>query len=251
MEIGGLQKSTLIDYPGKVACTVFLIGCNFRCPWCYSSELVLPEKIKKHSRIFEKEFFSFLNQRKDVLEGVVVCGGEPTVSLKLLEFISKIKKIGLKVKLDTNGSNPEILEKLINEKLIDYVAMDIKAPLELNFQFSISNSQTNSKYQASKYETATGVKVDLGKIKKSVQIIKNSGIDYEFRITVVPGIHTKKNLFQIAKEISPAKKFYLQSFRPEKTLNPEFEKIKPYSEEFLSEIKKEISKFFEICEIRP
>ena len=160
MKIGGLQKSTLIDYPGKIACTVFLIGCNFRCPWCYSSELVLPDKKEKQPIISEKDFFSFLGQRKDVLDGVVVCGGEPTINSDLSEFVRKIKKMGFKVKLDTNGSNPETIKDLINKKLIDYIAMDIKAPLESNFQFSMTDSQTNSKSQISKYEKATGVKID-------------------------------------------------------------------------------------------
>ncbi len=233
MEIGGLQKSTLIDYPGYIACTVFLIGCNFRCPWCYSSELVLPDKIAKQPTIPEEKFFDFLEKRKNLIKGVVVCGGEATINNDLVSFVSRIKEKNFKVKLDTNGSNPEALRNLIQRKLIDYIAMDIKAPIS-----------------EKKYETATGTKVDLKKIKESIEIIKNSGIDYEFRITVVPEIHTKKDLVQIAKEISPANKFYLQNFRPEKTLNPEFKKKKPCSEEFLLEIKNEISKFFKICEIR-
>ena len=119
MQIGGLEKLTLIDYPGKIACTVFLIGCNFRCPFCYSSELVLPEKIKKQPIISEKEFFAFLKQRKSLLEGVVICGGEPTIHKDLPVFIKKIKKLGFLVKLDTNGSNPEMLKMLISKRLVD------------------------------------------------------------------------------------------------------------------------------------
>jgi len=233
IEIGGIEKSTLIDYPGRIACTVFLIGCNFRCPFCYSSELVLPEKIKLQPRISQKDFFKFLKERQGLIDGVVICGGEPTISKDLPEFIRKIKKLGFLIKLDTNGSNPEMLKKLIKEGIIDYVAMDIKAPLE-----------------SQKYNRGVGVKVDLNKIKKSIEIIKNSGVDYEFRTTVVPTIHTKEDIIQIAKEISPAKKYYLQNFRPEKTIDPTFEKIKPYPKEFLLEIKKEIEKFFEVCEIR-
>lgn len=166
MKIGGLQKTTLIDFPGKLACTVFISGCNFFCPWCYSPELVLPEKIKSQlhphtkrgkkafalqdsetprygvgARISEKEVFDFLKSRKGLLEGVVICGGEPTMNKELPEFIKKIKDLGFLVKLDTNGSNPEMLEELIDKKLIDYVAMDIKAPLGVNFQFPISNFQ--------------------------------------------------------------------------------------------------------------
>jgi pyruvate formate lyase activating enzyme len=231
IEIGGLQKTTLIDYPGRISCTVFLIGCDFRCPWCYSSELVLPEKIKLQPRISEKEFFSFLKERQGLLEGVVVCGGEPTIHKDLPDFIKKIKELGYLVKLDTNGSNPEMLKKLIDEKLIDYIAMDIKQCQK-------------------KYDLVTGVKIDFEKIKESINLIKNSGIDYEFRTTVVPTIHNKEDIIQIARDIAPAKRFFLQNFRPEKTIDSKFEKIKPYSKDFLLEIKKEISHFFEICQVR-
>jgi pyruvate formate lyase activating enzyme len=241
MRIGGLQKLTLIDYPGKLACTVFLIGCPFRCPWCYSSELVLPEKIKKQPQISQKEFFEFLQEKRGLLEAVVVCGGEPTINKNLSSFIKKIKKLGYLVKLDTNGSNPEMLKKLMAEKLIDYVAMDVKAPLA---QFLIFN------FQFSKYEETTGVKVNLENIRKSIEIIKNSGIDYEFRTTIVPTIHTKEDIIQIAKEISPAKRYYLQNFRPEKTLDPKFEKTRPYPQKYLLEIQKAIAPFFENCQIR-
>jgi len=231
IEIGGLQKTTLIDYPGKVACTVFLIGCNFRCPFCYSSELVLPERIKLQPRIPEKEFFDFLEERKGLLEGVVICGGEPTIHKDLPKFIKKNKKIGYLIKLDTNGSNPEMLKQLTAEGLVDYVAMDIKAPKE-------------------KYDKATGVKVKIRDIEKSIDILKQGKIEYEFRTTVVPTIHLKEDVIEIAKWLSPAKKYFLQNFRPEKTINSEFKKIKPYSEDFLIEIQKEISPYFEVCEVR-
>jgi len=134
MLLGGLQKTTLIDYMGKIAATVFLVGCNFRCPWCYSSELVLPEKIKNQPEISEKDFFEFLESRKGLLEGVVVCGGEPTINKDLPDFIKKIKKMGFLIKLDTNGSNPQMIKKLIDDELIDYVAMDIKAPIGAKIQ---------------------------------------------------------------------------------------------------------------------
>lgn len=231
IEIGGLEKSTLIDYPGRVAATIFLIGCNFRCPFCYSAELVLPEKIKEQPRISKKELFDFLKERKGLLEGVVICGGEPTINKDLPDFIKKIKELGYLVKLDTNGSNPEMLKELINERLIDYIALDIKVPRE-------------------KYSTAAGVKVDIKKIEKSIEILKKGKVDYEFRITVVPTIHTKDDIIKIAKWLGFGKKFYLQNFRPEKTIDPKFEKIKPYSKKYLLEIKKEISSFFETCEVR-
>jgi pyruvate formate lyase activating enzyme len=122
MKIAGLQKLTLIDYPQTLACTVFLVGCNFRCPFCYNSELVLPEKINKNSQISEKEFFNFLKERKGYLEGVCIGGGEPTTLTDLPEFAKRIKKLGYKVKIDTNGSNPQMLENLIEKNLVDYIA---------------------------------------------------------------------------------------------------------------------------------
>ena len=248
MEIGGLQKLTLIDYPGRLAATVFLIGCNFHCPFCYSKELVLPKETKKQPRISEKDFFSFLKKRKGLLEGVCVTGGEPTVHRELPNFIEKIKKLGYLVKLDTNGSNPKILKDLIDKKLIDYVAMDVKAPLKNQKSKSSTdphskNQNDKLKFKKNKYEQATGVKVDLEDIKKSIEIIKSSGIDYEFRTTVLPILHTKRDIIQIAKEISPAEKYFLQNFKPEKTLNPKYEKCKPFSQEELESIQKECNKY--------
>ena len=231
IEIGGLQKLTLIDYPGRLAATVFLCGCNFRCPFCYSGELVLPEKIKNQPKIPEKDFFDFLKERKGLLEGIVLCGGEPTINKELPDFCKRIKKLGYLVKLDTNGSNPEMLKKLINEKLIDYVAMDIKAP-------------------KAKYSEAAGVKVNIKKIEESIDILKEGKIDCEFRTTVIPTILEKEDILKIAQWIKPAKKYYLQNFRPEKTINPKFEKIKPYPQEYLLEIQKVISPFFEVCQVR-
>jgi len=225
MIIAGLQKLTLIDYPGKLASTVFLAGCNFSCPWCYSSELVLPKKIKEHPRFSKKEVFRFLKEKKGLLEGVVICGGEPTLQKNLANFIKKIKKLDFSIKLDTNGSNPKILKKLIDKKLIDYVAMDIKYPKE-------------------RYK-------NLKAIEESIEELKQGGVDYEFRTTVVPTVLEKKDILKIAKWIGGENvKYYLQNFRPEKTLNPEFEKIKPYPEKYLLGIKKAIAPFFETCEVR-
>jgi len=248
MIFGGLQKLTLIDFPGKTACTVFSLGCNFYCPWCYNPELVLPEKIKqlypvKSSKagvskgqfngagISEREFFEFLEDRRGLLEGVVVCGGEPTIQKDLPNFIKKIKKLEFAVKLDTNGSNPKMLRKLIDDNLIDYVAMDIKVPKE-------------------KYNLVFGSKVDVKKIEESIKILKENKVDYEFRTTVVPTVLAKEDIIKIANWIGPAKKYYLQNFRPEKTVDPRFEKIKPYPQEFLLEIQKAVSPLFEICQIR-
>jgi len=231
MQIGGLQKLTLIDYPGRLAATVFLCGCNFHCPWCYSSELVLPKKIKNQPKISEKEFFDFLNERKNLLEGVTICGGEPTVNKDLPQFCKKIRRLGYFVKLDTNGSNPEMLEELINNKLIDYVAMDVKLPKE-------------------RYPEIYGKRVKIKNIEKSINILKIKKIDSEFRTTVVPTILDKEDISKIARWVGPAKRYYLQNFRPEKTIDPKFEKIKPYPQEYLISIQKAIAPFFEICQVR-
>jgi len=191
--------------------------------------LVLPELIAKQPKIAEKEFFSFLEERKRLLDGIVVCGGEPTINSDLADFIFKIKKMGYAVKLDTNGSNPEVLEDLINQKLVDYVALDVKLPKD-------------------RYEKELDVKAE--EIERSIEILKRSVIDHEFRTTVVPGVHTKEDIVKIAQWLAPAKKYYLQSFRPEKTLNPELEKTKPYLNEQLLAMKEEIASLFEVCQIR-
>ena len=231
MKIGGFQKLTLIDYPGRIAATVFLTGCNFRCPFCYSSELVLPEKIKNQPKISEKDFFIFLKERKELIEGIVLCGGEPTISKGLTPLIKKIKKMGFSVKLDTNGSDPKLLKTLIDKKLVDYIAMDIKGPKE-------------------RYNNFSGTKADVKKIQKSIDILKEGKVDYEFRSTIVPTLHKREDVIEMAKWIRGAKRYYLQNFRSEKTIDPKFEKIKPYPQEYLLEIQKAIAPFFEVCQVR-
>lgn len=231
MKIGGLQKNTLIDYPGRLAAIVFLSGCNFRCPFCYSTELVLPEQIEKQPELSQKYFFDFLKSRKGLLEGVVICGGEPTINKDLPEFLKEIKSLGYLVKLDSNGSNPEALEGLLSKKLVDYTAMDIKAPPE-------------------KYKEATGVNIDVEKIKKSIGILKKNG-NYEFRTTIPPGILGKEDIINIAKWISPAEKYYLQKFSAEKaTIDPSVGKRKPYSDEYMEEMKNAVASFFDFCQLR-
>jgi pyruvate formate lyase activating enzyme len=243
MKIGGLQKLTLIDFPGKIACTVFLIGCPFRCPWCYNRELVLPELIAKQPEIPEKDFFNFLKEKKGLLEGVAITGGEPTANFDLWDFCQKIKDMGFLVKLDTNGYDPEMMKNLIDNKLIDYLALDVKAPKE--------------KYgKLIGIENKFFVQKIVKNIERSVEILKQSKIDYEFRTTVVPTLLDKEDILKIGRwlsSFSPGQKlpkYYLQNFRPEKTLDPSFEKIKPYPHEYLLEIQKALLPFFEICQIR-
>ena len=247
MEIGGLQKLTLIDFPGKLAGTVFLIGCPFRCPFCYNLELVMPELIEKHAQrghpISQKDFFNFLREKKGLLEGVCITGGEPTANSDLPDFCQKIKEMGFLVKLDTNGYDPEMMKKLIDEKLIDYLALDVKAPKE--------------KYgKLIGIENRVFVERIIKNIERSVEILKEGKIDYEFRTTVVPTLLEKEDILKIGKwlsSLSPGQKlpkYFLQNFRPEKTLDPSFEKIKPYDNSYLLEIQKAISPFFEVCQVR-
>lgn len=192
MNISGLQKITLLDYPEHVACTVFLGGCNFRCPFCYNSSLL---SVNESSAIItEEEFFTFLKSRIGKLDGVAITGGEPLLQKDLKSFIIKIKDLGFKVKLDTNGSFPENLKTLIDENLIDYVAMDIKNCFE-------------------KYRLTTNSNVNLDSIKKSIQILLSNKIDYEFRTTIVKEFHDLADFDKIGKIIKGAKRYFIQSYQ--------------------------------------
>jgi pyruvate formate lyase activating enzyme len=228
MLIAGIQKTTLIDYPGKVAATLFLFGCNFRCSFCHNPELVgeLKEKL-----ISENEILGLLEDRKEFLDGVCITGGEPTIQKDLPDLIRKIKKIGLSIKLDSNGTNPEMLKDLINENLLDFIAMDIKTGY-------------------SKYHKLTNTKIDMERIKKSIKIIINSKIDYEFRTTVIPGFCEKEDIKEIKELIKGAKKYYLQKFIPNKTLDPKFIEKTPLTEKEMEDLKDSIKDNFEICEVR-
>ncbi|PIS34912.1 MAG: anaerobic ribonucleoside-triphosphate reductase activating protein [Parcubacteria group bacterium CG08_land_8_20_14_0_20_43_9] len=232
MKIGGIQKSTLIDYPGKVAATIFVSGCNFRCPYCHNPELVLPEEIKKHSLIPEKKVWEFLESRRGFLDGVVICGGEPTIYDDLPDFAERIQEMGFLIKLDTNGSRPEMLERMMELNLLDYVAMDVKAPKK-------------------KYKLVVGAEVDVAQIEKSVKLLKKGLIDFEFRTTLVPGLVEKKDVLEIVKWIAPAPKYFLQNFRrPERIIDARFAKIKPFLDEYLEKLEKEIMPHFDVCRIR-
>jgi len=211
MKIGGLQKTSFLDYPHRMACVIFTVGCNFRCPFCHNKDLVEGIKVEE---IKEVEIFEFLEQRKNILEGVVITGGEPTMQSDLDKFIKKIKTIGYLVKLDTNGTNPEILKRLIDEKLVDFVAMDIKADWD-------------------NYNKATGVKSNLENIKKSVKIIKESGLEYQFRSTIVRGIHDSKMVKNMKREFPG---LVLQKFKAQNCLDPKFLRTREWDEQEWLEI---------------
>jgi pyruvate formate lyase activating enzyme len=192
MQINGFQKLTLLDYPGKMACTIFTSGCNFRCPFCHNASLVLPGRERD---IFEQEeILDYLQKRQGILEGVCVTGGEPLIQNGLEDFLEKVKKLGYKIKLDTNGSFPERLQNIIKSGLIDCVAMDIK----------------NSKEH---YSKTIGVEnFDISPICDSVNILRNSSIDYEFRTTVTKELHSENDFEAIGQWLKGAKLFFLQNF---------------------------------------
>lgn len=197
MRISGLQKLTLLDFPNLVACTIFLPGCQFKCPFCQNASLVLD--LTQVDEISEDYIFDYLKERKGKLDGVCVTGGEPTLQSDLKDFIKKIKDLGYKVKLDTNGYNPKVLKELLDLSLLDYVAMDIK----------------NSK---EKYPITTGVKsLKFENILKSINLLKNSNIEYEFRTTVIKEFHNKEDFIGIAKLIKGVKNYYLQEYRDSET----------------------------------
>lgn len=192
MRIQGLQKTTLLDYPEKVACTVFTAGCNFRCPFCHNASLVVD--IPRETEITEETFFRFLKKRQGILDGVCVTGGEPLLQPGIEEFIRKIKELGFAVKLDTNGSFPEKLKCLVEEQLVDYVAMDIKNSLDA-------------------YDMTTGTDGRFLKaIEESVAFLKEGYVPYEFRTTVTKDFHTKEQFEKIGQWIQGAEKYFLQSF---------------------------------------
>lgn len=192
MIISGFQKLTLLDYPGKTACLIFTQGCNFRCPFCHNKDLVCNGC---NNKIDEEEIFRYLEKRKCLIDGVVITGGEPLLQKDIKTFISKIKNMGFLVKLDTNGSNPNKLKELLECNLIDYVAMDIK------------NDFLN-------YDETSGVnKINIENIKKSIDIIENCNVEYEFRTTVVKQLHNLNKIESICKYISPNAKYYIQNYQ--------------------------------------
>lgn len=229
MKIKGLQKTSLTDYEPYTSCIVFLAGCNFRCGFCQNPDLIV--EVDKTPTISQDEFFDFLEKRKKWLDGVVITGGEPCLNEELPDFIKKIKKQGYKVKVFTNGTNPDMIKSLFDNNLIDYVAMDIKGPLD-------------------KYENIAGIKIDKEIIEKSVDLLMKSGIEYEFRITVVPTLHEKEDFEKIGQWLKGAKKLYIQQFNNKVCLDKSFEKIKPFSKETLEEFKDILSKHIESVELR-
>ncbi|KFO67387.1 hypothetical protein ER57_10900 [Smithella sp. SCADC] len=216
MKIGGLQKVSLIDYPGLICGIVFLQGCNFKCPYCHNPELVDPKLFKPGIR--ENEVLEFLNTRKGKLDAISITGGEPTIQEDLTSFIKQIKKMGFAVKLDTNGSQPKVIKNLLAEKLLDFIAMDIKAPLE-------------------KYKNIVNTQVNTESIKESIDLILKAKTPHEFRTTIVESQLEENDILEIGKLIAGASRYVLQKFVPSKTLDKKFLKEKSFSDEKLQKIK--------------
>lgn len=232
--IGGLQKTTSLDYPGLLVCTVFTVGCNFRCPFCHNRFLVTMQNFKESGerQLPEEEFFAFLKKRQGLLDGVCVTGGEPTLHLDLPEFLKKIKDLGYRVKLDTNGTNPKMLAKLLERDLVNYVAMDLKTFLDGYLSVVLSSRTSASRDPgSSKYDQA---------IRSSISLILKSEVAFEFRTTIVPGLHDQKSLLKLAEDLKQVARetatqinqvpWYLQNFQPQNCLNPLFNNKAGFSE---------------------
>lgn len=245
MLIGGLEKLSLIDYPKKLSAVIFTVGCNFRCHFCHNPMLVKPievDKFKNKSQnpseekgrvlIKERDLFDFLDKRKGKLDAVVITGGEPTMHKDLPDLVKKIKKNGFLVKLDTNGTNPGMLEKLLKKDLLDYIAMDFKSDFNT-------------------YSYVTNANVDLEKVRESVNIIMNSNVPYEFRTTLVPGLIDKERIKLIGESIKGADRWFLQKFIASKELvDSEFKKIKSFSDAEMENMKKTASDYVRYCDVR-
>lgn len=228
MVFGGIEKFTLIDYPGRLACMVYTIGCNFRCPYCHNPELV-DETTDVH--ISEREFFDFLDTRKGMLDGVVITGGEPTMHDDLPRVMREIKDHGFLVKLDSNGTHPAVLRDAIRDKIVDFIAMDIKSPL-------------------AQYGATVARPVDADAIRESIDLLMSSPIDYEFRTTVVKSMLSPESIEQIGREITGAKTYVLQKFIPTKILNPQFKKKVSYTDEEFKQFQKMLTAYVDQCLIR-
>ncbi len=225
MEIGGLQKCSLIDYPGEICAVVFTRGCNFRCPYCYNPELVLPERYVPLIPV--RDIFAFLARRRGKLDAVTVTGGEPCIQPALAEFVREIRGNGFKVKIDTNGSLPGVLEDLLPH--LDYISMDIKAPPD-------------------KYSPFCGAKAAGEKIKKSAEIIMNSCKEYEFRTTVMKGLLSEEDLKEIGETVKGASRFYIQNYLPAgKVLAGGGEKC---SDEQMGRFRDILEEFVAVCRTR-
>lgn len=228
MLISGLQKLTLLDYPGRLACTVFTGGCNFRCPFCHNAPLVLPERLSQDTD--EEAVLRFLEKRRGVLEGVAVTGGEPLLHKDIGRFLEKVKALGYKIKLDTNGSFPDELSALIEGGLVDRVAMDVKNSPAL-------------------YARTAGTEPDMAAVERSKDLLLSGVVDYEFRTTAVKGLHTAESIEAAARWIQGAKEYYLQQFKDSGDVLS-IEGLSAFSEEEMRALAEAAGKYVPAVELR-
>lgn len=230
MVIAGLEKVSLLDYPGKVSSVIFTYGCNLRCPYCHNPELVI-EELSKSESLQEEYVLDFLKKRKKLLDGVVITGGEPLIHKDIEKFVQKIKDIGLLVKLDTNGGYPKRLKSLLKKDLLDYIDMDIK-------------------YSEDIYKKGLNGGRPIPNIRESIDIIMNSGIDYSFRTTFVKFLHTVESVDEICKMIQGAEMYYIQNFRAGKTIDPSLDSTFSFDRKELKKMKGRASHFVKTVIIR-
>ena len=227
--IKGFEKNSLIDYPGKMCSVVFVGGCNFRCPFCHNKNLVIGHEILPNIPI--DDILRYMISKRKWVDGVCVTGGEPTIHSDLPLMLKKFKSKGFLVKIDTNGTNPRMLNRIISDGVVDYIAMDIKAPMQ-------------------RYEDVAKARVSKDDLQLSIDIIRNSGIGYEFRTTVVPILHTVDDMVSIGRWLQGSKRYVLQQFRPGNNLSEDFSGTKPYEEKTLKEMAEKVRPYFGEVEIR-
>lgn len=227
MNIIGQQKSSFIDYPNKICTVYFTGGCNFRCPYCHNKDIVNNEG----DNLEEEKIIEFLVKRKKFIDAVCISGGEPTLQEDLYTFILKLKELGFLVKLDTNGYRPDVLNALIKDNMLDYIAMDVKGPYE-------------------KYNKLSGTTVDIVLIKESIELIKSSNVDYEFRTTVCKELLTREDIIETANILRGSKKYFIQNFRDGDTVLCGKNRLTPFDLNELSEIEDLISDYFQVFRIR-
>jgi pyruvate formate lyase activating enzyme len=225
LPVKGLIETSFLDWKGSLSSVLFLGGCNFRCPFCHNQDLVLNDVTMEDMPM--EYIMGILRKYKDWIDKVVVTGGEPTIHRNLYRFIDFLKSEGFQVKLDTNGSNPEVLRGLVGNGLVDYVAMDVKGPID-------------------RYSRWCGVEVDSGKIRESIGFLLDDDVDYEFRMTLVPFLHREDDVYEVASFLKGARRFYVQGFRPVSTLNPAFTRIRPYVPEKLESIRSKVAQIMTV-----
>ena len=235
MTFKGWQKTSLIEYPGKIATVLFTGGCNFRCPFCYNADLV--QRPGELSDLPGKTVLEYLRTNRELYQALVISGGEPTLNAEIPEFLAEVKALGLCTGLETNGTNPDMIGRLLEEDLVDYIAMDVKAPL------------TWPAYQKAA-GLAEGDRGWIEKIRATLELLKTTKVTVELRCTLVPKIHNREDLLHLARQLRGHRRFVLQQFAPERSLDPLYRDEAPFNAETLRELRSQIADLFGSCELR-